>query len=315
LKSFDKAVELAPESPMAYMHRARIRALQGESKDALGDLDQALKFDPENLAVLLLRARIYQQAGDTERAKADVETALKSRPGLIPALELRAVIAAGAGEYEQAINDLEQLRKVAPKNPELLNQLGMLYTAEKKPQKAVENFTAAIAVAPQSWMAYRGRADANLSLGKQADAIADYEQARKLKPDEDGVLNNLAWVLCTSPDDKLRDGKRAIEIATEACRLTEYKQAHILSTLAAAYAETGDFKTAISWSTKAVELATEDVKEQLEAELKSYEEKKPWREEKPSEDEAEEKESGTADKPEDESPPARQTRLQDIQVE
>jgi len=78
----------------------------------------------------------------------------------------------------------------------------------------------------------------------------------------------------------LRDGKRAIELATKACEVTDYKKPHILSTLAAAYAETGDFKTAIKWSTKAVEMGSKDeeVDEQLKNELKSYQEKKPWRE-------------------------------------
>jgi hypothetical protein len=35
------------------------------------------------------------------------------------------------------------------------------------------------------------------------------------------ALNNLAWVLCTSPEDKLRDGKRAVELAAKACELTD----------------------------------------------------------------------------------------------
>ncbi len=92
------------------------------------------------------------------------------------------------------------------------------------------------------------------------------------------MLNNLAWLLATSPDEKLRNGKRAIELATEGCKVTEYKQAHLLSTLAAGYAETGDFKTAIEWSKKSVELAGEDIKENLTKELESYEAGKPWRE-------------------------------------
>ena len=70
-------------------------------------------------------------------------------------------------------------------------------------------------------------------------------------PEESGLLNNLAWVLATSPNDKVRDGKRSIELATKACELTEYKEAHILSTLASGYAEEGDFETAKKWSAKA----------------------------------------------------------------
>jgi hypothetical protein len=63
--------------------------------------------------------------------------------------------------------------------------------------------------------------------------------------------------------------------------LTEYKEAHILSTLAAGYAESGDFAEAIKWSTKAVELGGHEGHEQLEQlknELDSYQQGKPWRE-------------------------------------
>ena len=58
----------------------------------------------------------------------------------------------------------------------------------------------------------------------------------------------------------------------------EYKEAYILSTLAAAYAETGDFETAIKWSTKAVEIGEAKDKDELQKELDSYKNKKPWRE-------------------------------------
>jgi hypothetical protein len=52
-------------------------------------------------------------------------------------------------------------------------------------------------------------------------------------------------------------------LATKACELTDYKEAHILSTLASTYAELGDFETAIKWSEKSVELGEGDMKEQL----------------------------------------------------
>ena len=97
-------------------------------------------------------------------------------------------------------------------------------------------------------------------------------------PTTPAILNNLAWILATSPDDALRDGKRAIELATKACKATEYHQAHILSTLAAGYAETGDFSTAVHWSEEAVAIGQKEQKEQLAKELESYQAKKPWRE-------------------------------------
>ena len=134
----------------------------------------------------------------------------------------------------------------------------MLYSVHKKSAKAIELFNAVLAESPEEWRALEGRADSYLNLGKHAEAIADYEKLNKSQPKDSGILNNFAWVLATSPDDNLRDGKRAIQLATQACELTEYKLAHILSTLAAAYAETGDFDSAVKWSTKAVEIGEKD---------------------------------------------------------
>jgi tetratricopeptide (TPR) repeat protein len=102
--------------------------------------------------------------------------------------------------------------------------------------------------------------------------------ALKIQPEDSGLLNNLAWVLATSPEDELRDGQRALELATKACELTDYEEAHILSTLASTYAELGDFDTAVKWSEKAVEAGEGETKNQLKEELESYREQKPWRE-------------------------------------
>jgi Flp pilus assembly protein TadD len=204
---------------------------------------------------------------------------------MLPALlELHVDVLAREGDYGKAIVELEKLRKLVPKNIQFLTQLGILYYANKQPRKAIERFSDAITIDPKQSTALRSRADAYLSTGQHAEAAADYESALKLKPDDDGILNNLAWVLATSPDDAVRNSKRAIELATKAAELTGYSKPHILSTLAASYAESGDFETAKKWSQKAVERGAEDAdtdddtRSQLKQELASYESKKPWRE-------------------------------------
>ena len=67
-------------------------------------------------------------------------------------------------------------------------------------------------------------------------------------------MNNLAWILSTCADASLRDGKRAVELATHACELTGRKNAWLLDTLAAAFAETGDFKAAVETQREAMAL-------------------------------------------------------------
>ncbi len=62
-------------------------------------------------------------------------------------------------------------------------------------------------------------------------------------------------------------------------QITDHKAPHILSTLAASYAESGDWENAVKWSEKAVELGRDtEHKEHLKKELDQFEEKKPWRE-------------------------------------
>jgi tetratricopeptide (TPR) repeat protein len=282
LVSLDKAQQIQPDSVSPLTLRAQVHAQQKNLEAALHDLNQALSRQPDNVAVLLLRASLYVEMDKPDAALADVDQALKLKPDYDRARRLRAVLLAKAGKLDQVITELEALAAKSPKDLQLQAQLAMFYTVQKNSQKAAERYTAILAEKPDDVEALSGRANALLGLGKHAEAIADYNKALKLDPEDSNMLNNLAWVLATSPDDKLRDGKRAIGLATKACDLTEYKAAHILSTLAAGYAETGDFDSAVKWSKKAVELGKEDaepeVQESLVKELQSYEAKKPWRE-------------------------------------
>ncbi len=230
-----------------------------------------------------MRARLYHADDRNALAKADVDQVLQSQPDYPPAIELRSSVAAALGEFQQAVNDVSALLKRDPENSLLKLQLAIYLNAAGESRRSIEVFGDVLQADPGNGVAYRGRADAYLNLGAHKEAVADYEIALKSAPEDSGILNNFAWVLATSPDETLRDGKRAIDLGTKACELTEFKQAHIISTLAAAYAETGDFANARKWSQKAVEISDESVQEQLLQELESYKQDKPWRERKAEE--------------------------------
>ncbi|MFM7137687.1 MAG: tetratricopeptide repeat protein [Planctomycetota bacterium] len=278
--AFGRAIDLEPDAIGPLLQRARIWAIEGDRDQAIEDIDRAIDIDPEKPAALLLRARIHQQAGDTDAALVDIETILEDKPDTPGALELRGLIAAEQEDYAAAIRDFRKLAARDPDDAAVIGQLGMLYLAAKQPQEAIRRFTRALEIDGDNFPCWRGRSDAAIAIGDHPAALADLEKALALEPDDSGVLNNLAWLLATSPDDEIRDGKRAIELATEACEGTKWEEAHIISTLAAAYAETGDFEAARNYSKQAVEQAGEDdeVQEQLAAELAGYEAGKPWRE-------------------------------------
>ena len=277
---FDKAIEIDPEASGPLLQRARVLAMRGQRPQALADLDKAIQLNPDDAIPLVLRARIQQQAGNTVQAENDIETVLEKIPDHPAAIELRGLIAADRDDYPAAIRDFRRLVAKNSDDPLLIGQLGLLYLAAKQPREAIKRFTRSLEIDDKQFLSRRGKSDAEISIGDHKAALADLEKALELKPEDAGVLNNLAWLLATSPDDGIRDGKRAIELATKACEKTNWEEAHIVSTLAAGYAEAGEFEKACQYSAKAVETgdSVAEVKKQLESELASYQLNKPWRE-------------------------------------
>jgi serine/threonine-protein kinase len=103
----------------------------------------------------------------------------------------------------------------------------------------------------------------------------------KEHPDTQMSMNNLAWFQATCPEAEFRNGAKAIEYATKACELTDWKKAMYVDALAAAYAEAGDFDSAVKQQKKAIDLMTEG-EEHLRADFKErlrlYQSGKPYRE-------------------------------------
>ncbi|QDT67396.1 tetratricopeptide repeat protein [Planctomycetes bacterium MalM25] len=283
LESFDKASELAPKMLTPYQYRAELYSQLGKTDEAIGQLDEALKLSPNNLASLLIRAQLLIGDEDFERALGDVNAILKQQPGLVRAHLMKAQVLDKLGRTDEAVAWLERLVAADPNRPELQLQLALFYVDKQMAPEAIEVLTRVLETDEGNELARRLRGDMHLYKGDHDAAIADFERALELNPLDSGVLNNYAWTLATSPYEAVRDGAKAVELATKACEITEYGAPHILSTLAAANAEAGDFAEAVKRSeeavTKAKELGTaEQYDGQLDAELNSYRSGQPWRE-------------------------------------
>ena len=297
ISDFDAAIALDPKDAETFEARGIALALAQKFDEAMDSFTKTIALEPASANAFTQRARIRAIKGDPTAALHDVEQALKLQPRAVQALQLRASILTSIGKFDQALADLSLLHKAMPDNSDVTLQLAGLYQVSKKPELAVSTYGQLIEADPKNAGGFRGRADAYLSLGKQAEAIADYDAALTIEPKNSGVLNNLAWLLATSPEAALRNGKRSIELAKLACEVTEYKQAHILSTLAAAYAETGNFEEALAWSQKAVDLGADQLKGQLRKEHESYQAHKPWREASPPDAEFESDQTASPEKP------------------
>lgn len=283
LESFNRATELAPQALKPYLYRGEVFSQMGKLDDAVAQLDKALELAPNNVAALLIRAELLMLAEEPARALADIEAAIRQQPAQVPPHLMRARALKALGRDDEAAASLERLADAAPGRADVRLQLAAFYVESQKPVEAIGVLNEVLAIDAENELALRWRGDMRLLVGEHADAVVDFAAAMENNPLDAGVLNNLAWTLATSPFDEVRDGERAVELALKACEVTDYAEAHILSTLAAAYAESGDFESAIRWSREAIDKASElgDLDRydgQLEAELASYEAEQPWRE-------------------------------------
>jgi tetratricopeptide (TPR) repeat protein len=130
-------------------------------------------------------------------------------------------------------------------------------------------------------LAYNNRGFAWSSKRDYDRAIADYTDAIRLDPNNSYPYNNQAWLWATASDVKFRDGKKAVESATKACELSEWKERNDLDTLAASYAEAGDFDQAMKWQEAGIKLIPEseaDAIKDFNERLALYRDKKPYHE-------------------------------------
>ena len=91
--------------------------------------------------------------------------------------------------------------------------------------------------------------------GKFAESMLEFREVVRLHPHDPMALNNLAWSLASNPRPELRNGREAVQVASQAVELTSQQQAVPMATLAAAYAEDGQFARAVETAKKARAIA------------------------------------------------------------
>ena len=233
----------------------------------------------------------------------------------------RAIAYKNQQAYEKATADLTKCMALDPKNPEPYFQMGSVFSDQGNYQQAIIFYSKAINADPSSIKAYGARAILNSMVGNLTDAVndanaaiienpefpmlyiirgqildmkgdcqaalSDFEKAMRFDPEHFNTSADIAWVLATCPEKKYRNGAKAYHLIDKALKSAETHEN--LKIMAAAQAELGDFKTAISFMEKAIEklkqitpsLKSEEIHLQKDLkryqdQLKSYQNGHPW---------------------------------------
>jgi protein O-mannosyl-transferase len=157
-----------------------------------------------------------------------------------------------------------------------LRNLTSAYALEHRPHDAVATLELLLTQTPQAASAHLHLGEALQQLGNERRAADEYEAALRLarETEKENVtapaLNNLAWIRATSADASLRNGAEAVQLAERSCSLSANLDAGALDTLAAAYAQAGDFERALEIAQRALQTAEATNNKALAAQIREH---------------------------------------------
>ena len=187
-----------------------------------------------------------------------------------------------AGRVEEAGENFVEAVRIQPEYAEAVSNLGFVRSLQGRPLEAEILYRRALTLKPELTKINILLGSLLEAQGRPADAVREYRMALKDHSGNVTLLNNLAWLLASCPDDQVRSGSEAVEFGEMACQLVGYKEPLCLGTLAAAYAEVGRFDDAIRSAEKARDLAavrgSNEVVQRNEELLRLYRAGKPFRE-------------------------------------
>jgi tetratricopeptide (TPR) repeat protein len=268
IEQFLQALRIKPDDAEAHNNLGNIRVGQGNIAEAVEHFHQALRTRPDYAEAYNNLGSALERQGKIVEAVEKYRRALRIKSDLAEAHYNLGNVLQGQGKIVEAIQHFYRALQIEPDDAMTYYRLGHCLQRQGKVVEAIEHYHQALRIKPDFAKAHTSLGAA---LGKEGDipaAVRQYTRALDLNPDIPTALNNLAWIRATHPDEGLRDGTRAVELAERSCELTHHRAAGALDTLAAAYAEAGRFDAAIKTAASAIDAATAAGDEKLVREFR-----------------------------------------------
>jgi tetratricopeptide (TPR) repeat protein len=222
-----------------------------------------------------------EQQGNLDKAILHYSKALKINPNYAEAHNNLGYILACQKHYKEAIDHYTEAIRIKPSYTEAHNNLATALLYQGNEKEAIVHYNEALKHNPNYAGTYYNLGKIYVNRNKIEKGIHFYKKALKLNPEMTQVLYNLSWLLASHEDERYRNGKEALALAKELCKITRNSQPLALDALAAAYAETGRFNEAVFTVRRALKMALKLGPNErisgLTKRLRLYQDKRPYR--------------------------------------
>ncbi len=274
LSLFAHAVETTQGNWMAEHNLGHALSVAGNYREALQRFNRAIQFEPGYPPSHFTRAGVHALQGRLDEAIVDYHEAIRLKPNYEQAYCNLAKVLAQQLRFEEARTNFLAALRWKPDYAEAHTKLGNLLVLQGLVSEAMPHLREAVKIQPDydEGQYFLGGA---LARQKQfVEAAACFRAAIKANPNYSSALNDLAWLLATRPEPRVRNVPEAVELARRACEATGYANPGYLDTLGVAQSEAGQLREAIRLTEKAAELASASgdavLAEQLQTHLTIY---------------------------------------------
>lgn len=235
----------------ALYQRGLARHFLGDPEAAVSDFAQARKLAPENLPLLLAYIDLLVENGEYEVGIHELTVFLSRNPAELlkhdraVALQHRARLRRLSGDLSVALDDIREAIKLMPRQADVRIELGELFMANQRWDKAIGELSRAARFDPTSFRAFALRGRCNLMIGSHMPAIYDFSRSLEIFPEQAETLaaRGHAYLKNHQHVQALADFENAL--AKSADLLEAYTGRAIV------LAKRGESENALIWLTKA----------------------------------------------------------------
>jgi spermidine synthase len=294
IRNLGTLVGIEPNTPEYHVALADQSVALKNDSQALELYQKAIQLDSRHAPAYIGISAIHLRNKNADAAIALLRDLLKIEPENLDGLRALATAQMTRGQRQEAVELWKKVVELDPKDFKSLMQLSQIQLSEQKHAEAVATLARAHELQPDNVEVIAALGNEQMLLKNYTEAVKHFKEALRLRPISAAAIkasknqtntpiiwaNNLAWLLATAPEAELRNGEEAVYWAKQACEATNYKP-EFVDTLAAAYAEAGNFDEAVRFCQQFLDQSQFMKPEMIQAvkqRLKLYQTRQPYRE-------------------------------------